>query len=66
MNYKGKRGSRGRGRRRININYVFRTQYLGLGSYEEWDEEKRQHFLSEELKGRRPLIPSHFPCTGVL
>lgn len=39
------------------------TQYLGLGSYEEWEEDKRQAFLVEQLKSRRPLIPRVFPCT---
>ena len=43
----------------------FRTQYLGLGSYEEWDEEKRLAFVTEVLTGRRPLLPRNFPCTPV-
>jgi phosphoenolpyruvate carboxylase len=34
------------------------TSYLGLGSYKEWDEEKRQEFLLKELTGKRPLLPS--------
>ena len=33
------------------------TQYLGLGSYAEWDEAQRVAFLVNELKGRRPLMP---------
>jgi phosphoenolpyruvate carboxylase len=33
------------------------TRELGLGSYREWDEERRQSFLIEELGNRRPLIP---------
>ena len=33
------------------------TSYLGLGSYLEWDEEKRQQFLMAELTGKRPLLP---------
>lgn len=40
------------------------TQFLGIGSYEEWPEAKRQQFLAEELKGRRPLIPKEFPCSA--
>jgi len=36
------------------------TDYLGLGSYEEWDEETRIEFLSRELDNRRPLLPSYF------
>lgn len=33
------------------------TTYLGLGSYKEWDEEKRTAFLLNELTGKRPLLP---------
>jgi phosphoenolpyruvate carboxylase len=33
------------------------TTYLGLGSYKEWDEEKRTSFLLSELTGKRPLLP---------
>lgn len=36
------------------------TQYLGMGSYLEWDEAKRQHFLLTELPGRRPLVNQQF------
>ena len=36
------------------------TDYLGLGRYEEWDEETRLSFLMTELNNRRPLLPSHF------
>ncbi|NIF29674.1 phosphoenolpyruvate carboxylase [Pantoea sp. Tr-811] len=36
------------------------TDYLGLGSYAEWDEEQRIGFLQAELKNRRPLLPAHF------
>lgn len=36
------------------------TDYLGLGSYAEWDEERRIEFLQAELKNRRPLLPAHF------
>lgn len=36
------------------------TDYLGLGRYEEWDEETRIAFLLRELNNRRPLLPSHF------
>ena len=36
------------------------TRYLGLGSYDEWDEERRISFLQAELEGRRPLLPPHF------
>lgn len=33
------------------------TRDLGLGSFEEWDEERRTEFLELELVGKRPLIP---------
>jgi len=36
------------------------TDYLGLGRYAEWDEEKRIGFLLHELDNRRPLLPNHF------
>lgn len=39
------------------------TQYLGLGSYKEWEEEKRLKWLVEELEGKRPLVPPTMPFT---
>ncbi|WP_417362594.1 phosphoenolpyruvate carboxylase [Gallaecimonas pentaromativorans] len=36
------------------------TRYLGLGSYLEWDEAKRQQFLLAELNSKRPLIPRNW------
>ena len=33
------------------------TEYLGLGSYCEWDEAQRSGFLLTELHNRRPLVP---------
>jgi phosphoenolpyruvate carboxylase len=36
------------------------TDYLGLGRYEDWDEEARIAFLQTELSNRRPLLPRHF------
>jgi len=36
------------------------TDYLGLGRYEDWDEEARIDFLSKELDNRRPLLPGYF------
>lgn len=36
------------------------TDYLGLGRYADWDEERRIEFLQHELKNRRPLLPAHF------
>ena len=33
------------------------TNYLGLGSYSEWDEEGRQAFLIREIANKRSLIP---------
>jgi phosphoenolpyruvate carboxylase len=35
------------------------TDYLGLGRYEDWDEEQRISFHAE-LNNRRPLLPAHF------
>jgi phosphoenolpyruvate carboxylase len=32
------------------------TKYLDLGTYSEWDEEKKLDFLTRELKGKRPLV----------
>jgi phosphoenolpyruvate carboxylase len=37
------------------------TEYLGLGRYSEWGEDRRLAWLSEELGGRRPLVPPHMP-----
>jgi phosphoenolpyruvate carboxylase len=37
------------------------TEYLGLGSYHEWDEEQRIEFLVHECQSRRPLIPADIP-----
>ncbi|AGH80276.1 phosphoenolpyruvate carboxylase [Psychromonas sp. CNPT3] len=34
------------------------TTYLGLGDYNTWTEPQKQEFLLEELKSKRPLIPS--------
>ncbi|AZE93369.1 Phosphoenolpyruvate carboxylase [Pseudomonas orientalis] len=36
------------------------TDYLGLGRYQDWDEETRIDFLSKELGNRRPLLPGYF------
>ena len=36
------------------------TRYLGLGDYQEWAEEDKQTFLLNELKSKRPLIPSNW------
>jgi phosphoenolpyruvate carboxylase len=38
-------------------------QYLGLGDFAKWDEQKKQHFLLTELENKRPLIPVHWPCS---
>ena len=39
-------------------------RYLDLGSYAEWDEDKRLDFLTHELEGKRPLIPPAMPMTN--
>lgn len=36
------------------------TDYLGLGHYDQWDEQQRLDFLQHELNNRRPLLPPHF------
>ncbi|PNG15692.1 phosphoenolpyruvate carboxylase [Stutzerimonas stutzeri] len=36
------------------------TDYLGIGHYEQWDEQQRLEFLQRELSNRRPLLPPHF------
>ena len=36
------------------------TDYLGLGHYDQWDEQQRLDFLQRELNNRRPLLPPHF------
>jgi len=28
-----------------------------MGTYSEWNEEKKLDFLTKELKGKRPLVP---------
>ncbi|XP_010499082.1 PREDICTED: phosphoenolpyruvate carboxylase 4-like isoform X1 [Camelina sativa] len=33
------------------------TTYLDMGTYSEWDEDKKLEFLTRELKGKRPLVP---------
>ncbi|KAF8407879.1 hypothetical protein HHK36_007017 [Tetracentron sinense] len=33
------------------------TEYLDMGIYSEWDEERKLDFLTRELKGKRPLVP---------
>lgn len=38
-------------------------KYLGMGMYSEWDEEKKLEFLTRELKGKRPLVPSTIEVT---
>lgn len=35
------------------------TEYLGIGSYKEWTEDKKLEFLVSELRGKRPLIPNN-------
>ncbi|XP_019176313.1 PREDICTED: phosphoenolpyruvate carboxylase 4-like [Ipomoea nil] len=33
------------------------TGYLNMGTYSEWDEDRKLEFLTRELKGKRPLVP---------
>jgi phosphoenolpyruvate carboxylase len=35
------------------------TRHLKLGSYLEWDEDKRREWICQELATNRPLLPKH-------
>ena len=39
------------------------TNYLDMGPYEEWDEERKQEFLLEQLSSKRPLMPQNWPVS---
>jgi phosphoenolpyruvate carboxylase len=39
------------------------TEYLELGSYNDWPEDQKISFLLSELENRRPLIPADFPAS---
>ncbi|OEL18300.1 Phosphoenolpyruvate carboxylase 1, partial [Dichanthelium oligosanthes] len=39
------------------------TTHVGVGSYREWPEEKRQEWLLSELRGKRPLLGPDLPQT---
>ncbi|EOA26527.1 hypothetical protein CARUB_v10022582mg [Capsella rubella] len=39
------------------------TTHLGIGSYKEWSEDKRQEWLLSELSGKRPLFGPDLPRT---
>src|SRR5690606_20302337 len=40
------------------------TQYFELGSYRDWSEDERQHFLLEQLESKRPLMPANWPVSA--
>ncbi|MDN4504429.1 phosphoenolpyruvate carboxylase [Alteromonadaceae bacterium BrNp21-10] len=40
------------------------TQYLELGDYNQWDEQKKQQFLLAELNSKRPLFPNNWLPTA--
>ncbi|CAM6092718.1 unnamed protein product [Calypogeia fissa] len=42
------------------------TEFLDMGTYSEWDEEKKLKFLITELKGKRPLIPPTIEVSDVV
>jgi phosphoenolpyruvate carboxylase len=44
------------------INEV--TEYLDLGSYQEWNEDQRIDFLLEQLNSKRPLVPKNLPASA--
>eukprot|EP01041_Mallomonas_annulata_P005192 gene5192-10384_t len=35
------------------------TRYLGVGSYQQWDENTRRNWIQTELSSKRPLLPRH-------
>ncbi len=39
------------------------TEYIGLGSYSDWNETERLEFLIRECQNRRPLMPKEMPLT---
>ncbi|KAI3926757.1 hypothetical protein MKW92_019643 [Papaver armeniacum] len=39
------------------------TNHLGIGSYKQWSEERRQEWLLSELSGKRPLFGPDLPKT---
>eukprot|EP01018_Ginkgo_biloba_P000377 Gb_39797 [translate_table: standard] len=39
------------------------TKHLGIGSYKEWPEQRRQEWLLSELQGKRPLFGPDLPKT---
>ncbi|MEH6551609.1 MAG: phosphoenolpyruvate carboxylase [Pseudomonadales bacterium] len=39
------------------------TEYLKLGSYNDWSEDQKQAFLLAELQNPRPLISDSFPAS---
>ena len=41
------------------------TEYLGMGSYGDWDEAKRVEWLTHELASKRPLIPRSRPLESM-
>lgn len=44
------------------LNHI--TEYVGIGSYNDMNEEQRMEFLTDILKGKRPLIPRTMPSEG--
>ena len=40
------------------------TKHIGLGSYLEWDEEKKTEWLVSELKSKRPLVAPDLECSA--
>lgn len=37
------------------------TEWLDIGNYNSWDEDKKQEWLIQELKSKRPLVPTNWP-----
>eukprot|EP01134_Creolimax_fragrantissima_P001647 CFRG1647T1 len=50
------------GEHEIALTYI--TEFLGMGSYGDWDEEKRLEFLTGVLSDKRPLMPHTHEAEG--
>ncbi len=48
------------GRHLEAINVI--TEYLNMGSYQEWSEAKKIEFLLQECQSKRPLLAVDMPC----
>ena len=42
------------------------TEYIGLGTYNDWEEPQRIEFLVRELENRRPLVPADLTADALV